>query len=301
MNIDPVRIASPEGSASASFVPRTGLLCCSLRDEIADTELLDQGRGVGAYAERGKTMAIPLLYPWANRLADYGYDVAGRRVALPHDPGELSQDENGLPIHGAIPQLMSWRADADGAALSARLSWTSPRLERLFPFRHEVQLAAQIAAGQLTISTTVHAVADGPVPVSFGFHPYLRLPGGPREEVLVELPACERLRTDELSIPTGAREPLGPVTFNLADSSWDDGLALGAGPARFTATGSRGSITVEMLEGFAYAQIYAPPGRDYICFEPMTAPTNALRSGDGLIVLGAGEEHRATFRISWLG
>lgn len=299
MNFETVQIASPDGRASASFVPRAGLLCCSLQDAEAGIELLDHGRGVDAYAERGKTMAIPLLYPWANRLADFGYEAGGRQVALAHHTAELSRDENELPIHGVIPQLMAWQAKAEGPVLSARLDWSAPSLQRLFPFRHEVQIAAQIAAGELTISTTVRAGADGAVPVSFGFHPYLRLPGGPREEVIVELPRCERLRTDELSIPTGASESLGPLTFNLADSGWDDGLALSEQPARFTATGSRGTVAVDMLEGFAYAQIYAPPGRDYICFEPMTAPTNALRSGDGLIVLGAGEEHRATFRVSW--
>ena len=30
------------------------------------------------------------------------------------------------------------------------------------------------------------------------------------------------------------------------------------------------------------AQIFSPPGAPFVCFEPMTAPANALRSGDGL-------------------
>ena len=39
------------------------------------------------------------------------------------------------------------------------------------------------------------------------------------------------------------------------------------------------------------------PGQEFICFEPMTAPTNALNSGDGLTVIAPGESYRAAFRI----
>jgi len=43
--------------------------------------------------------------------------------------------------------------------------------------------------------------------------------------------------------------------------------------------------------------VYAPRGGDYLAFEPMTAPANALVSGRGLRLLAPGEQHRATFRI----
>ncbi|MGH3524324.1 MAG: aldose 1-epimerase, partial [Mycobacterium sp.] len=31
--------------------------------------------------------------------------------------------------------------------------------------------------------------------------------------------------------------------------------------------------------GYPAAQIFAPPGEDVVCFEPMAAPTDALRRG----------------------
>ena len=37
---------------------------------------------------------------------------------------------------------------------------------------------------------------------------------------------------------------------------------------------------------------------EFIRFEPMTAPTNALDSGDGLIVVEPGGSYRAAFRIA---
>ena len=50
--------------------------------------------------------------------------------------------------------------------------------------------------------------------------------------------------------------------------------------------------------GYPFAQLYAPPGEDLIAWEPMTAPTNALLSGDGLRLLAPGESLTASFAIA---
>jgi aldose 1-epimerase len=57
-------------------------------------------------------------------------------------------------------------------------------------------------------------------------------------------------------------------------------------------------MRVEFLDGYSYAQVYAPVDGDYICFEPMTAPSNALVSGEGLTLVAPGEQCRAAFRVS---
>jgi aldose 1-epimerase len=44
--------------------------------------------------------------------------------------------------------------------------------------------------------------------------------------------------------------------------------------------------------------VYAPSSEDTICFEPMTAPTNALVSGAGLELLPPAEQRSAVFAIS---
>src|SRR5438874_641790 len=56
-------LSSRESTLQATFVPDAGVVCCSLRHE--GEELLAQREGVDAYASRGATMGIPLLYPWA--------------------------------------------------------------------------------------------------------------------------------------------------------------------------------------------------------------------------------------------
>jgi aldose 1-epimerase len=294
-----VTITSPDGQTEAEFVPEANLVCCSLRHRGA--ELLDHGRGIEAYAQRGKTMGIPLLYPWANRLASSSYRVGNTTVRLAESEGRFATDPGGLAIHGALPGLLRWTVQ-DGSPpdrLSAQLPWGSSELLELFPFEHELTMEASVADGGLSMTTTVRAIAGDRVPVSFGFHPYLRLPGSSRRDWRVKLGASQRLVLDERMIPTGARKSLAEREFLLGEASWDDGLAgLDPGEARFSVADERTALTVSFEEGFVYAQVYAPPGHDYICFEPMTAPTNALDSGDGLILVEPGDEYRTRWSVS---
>jgi aldose 1-epimerase len=294
-----VKITSPDGETEAEFVPEANLVCCSLRHRGA--ELLDPGRGVEAYAQHGKTMGIPLLHPWANRLAGCSYRVGDTTVRLPEPEGHFATDPGGLPIHGALPGHLRWTVQAGSPPdrLSAQLQWSSAELRELFPFEHELAMEASVAGGALILATTLRATGGDRVTVSFGFHPYLRIPGSARRDWRVVLGASRRLVLDERMIPTGAREPLSEREFRLGEQSWDDGLAgLEPGGARFSVTDGLTTLTIAFEEGFEYAQVYAPPGHDYICFEPMTAPTNALDSGDGLILVEPGDEYRTRWSVT---
>jgi aldose 1-epimerase len=287
------------GDTVAEFVPAANMLCGSLR--VGGAQLLDLGRGVQAYAEAGKTMGIPLLYPWANRLGHRGYEAAGQRVTLPDPDGRYPIDPGGLPIHGALPGDLTWDVEQPPEVdrVRARLKWGDPALLELFPFEHELEFEAIVADGALSIATTVVASGPEPVPVSFGFHPYLRLPTGDRQTWQVELGATQRLELDDRMIPTGDRRPLTSRSFVLADSSWDDGLAGLDDPPVFAATADGRRLSVTFDEGFDWGQVYAPGGNDFICFEPMTAPTDALNSGNGLTILTPGERHRTRFTVTF--
>ena len=81
--LDPVTLRDARSEPEASFVPGAGMLCSSLRHR--GEELLAQNAGIAVYARDGATMGVPLLYPWANRLAEFDYTVAGKTVALPRD------------------------------------------------------------------------------------------------------------------------------------------------------------------------------------------------------------------------
>jgi galactose mutarotase-like enzyme len=271
------------------------MLGASLRHR--GVELLGRVDDLDASAASGSTAGIPLLHPWANRLAGLSYRVAGKDVRLDPASPLLHFDGRGLPIHGVPWARLPWEVtDASSSALEARLDWTREHLLAVFPFTHRLELRAALAADALTLETTLTA-GDRAVPVAFGFHPYVRVPGVARPEWRLRLPAMHRLALDASGIPTGSEEPFGPRDEPLADKSWDDGFVLEGRDAVFEISGGDLAIGVELLEGYRFGQVYAPPGKDFVALEPMTAPTSALTTGRGLSLAEPGGRFRAAFRI----
>ena len=298
----PVRILSaPGGHLTATYAPGAGMVCCSLRHR--GEELLGQRGGPAPYMERGSPFGIPLLYPWANRLSGLRYAAAGHEVLLDPAISPIRLDANGLPIHGLLAAYPNWKmtdagAHGDVAELHARLDFgAEPALMAAFPFPHLLEMAVALDDAGLAITTTVTPTADVPVPTAFGFHPYLALPGGTRNGVEITLPVERHALLNERGLPTGAGEPVSPLTVALTDQSFDDLYDRLAPEPRFTLRGPGREVSVELGEGYPVAQVYAPADQPFICFEPMTAPTNALVTGDRLPTVAPGDVFRATFRI----
>jgi len=88
---------------------------------------------------------------------------------------------------------------------------------------------------------------------------------------------------NERLIPTGEKRPnpyANPQA--LKGVALDD--VLGSlvrdtdGWARFRLEGAKESVTVEYGEAYPVAVAYSPPGQGFVCFEPMSAPTNAFNA-----------------------
>jgi len=158
-------------------------------------------------------------------------------------------------------------------------------------------LRVRLEPNGLTVETTLVAGPDRPVPVSFGFHPYLSLAGLPRSEWQVHLPAMRHLLHDERKIPNGQVAAFPMLDSKLGDLDLDDGFFLQDEQSSFSVIGRRRRITIELVEGYPYAQVFAPLGKEFLAFEPMTAPANALISGRGLRLIEPGGMFRATFRV----
>jgi aldose 1-epimerase len=299
--LDCVVLVSPYDDLSAGFAPAAGMVGHSLLHR--EEQLLGQNGGLAAYRERGSTFGMPLLYPWANRLSGSAYTVLGREVVLDSSRSPLHLDPNGLPIHGVLAASPHWeldsrRASEGSAAIGARLDYGAhDELLAAFPFPHEVRVDAELAGHTLTVATTVRPTEDTPVPVAFGWHPYLCLPGLPREEWWVEMPVLTRAVLAERGIPTGREEPAEIAPGPLADRSYDDLFTSLAEPPRFVLKGQGRRIEVEFGAGYPLAQGYTPAGAQFICFEPMTAPTNALVTGEGLRTVAPGAAFRAEFHV----
>jgi galactose mutarotase-like enzyme len=249
-----------------------------------------------AHLRAGGTGGLPLLAPWANRLTSRRFRVGG--VAVDLEGVSLPVDGNGLPIHGLLLGVSGWRVDrVNTRGSSARLRTSIDVDTQHFPFPHRIEIAVTAREGELEVDTTVVPTGRRRVPVSFGWHPYLRLPGVTRRRWQLRLPARQHLGLDDLGIPTGddtaeAAEaaPVGPRTF-------DDLYALGRDRRLAYEADDGQSIELRCVSGYPFAQVWVPKGRSFAALEPMVAPTNALVSGSAPLV-PPGESYRARFTLT---
>lgn len=294
----------------ATFIPGLGMIGCSLLHD--GEQLLEMRDGPAAYEERQSTFGIPLLHPWANRLRAWSYEVGDVRVALdPQSPRIHRDGATGLPIHGLSAAVPYWdvleaRGDGDAARLRAQMQFGDHAdLLDGFPFPHRLELAVTVTAGRLAVRVALTPTGDAAVPVSFGFHPYLRLPRSDRRSWEIELPVRRRLVLDDHGLPTGEAEAIDPsqISGPLGDRTFDDCFDLlerpaDGGPAVFALADRRRRVTVEFGAAYDVAQIYSPPGAEFLCIEPMTAPVDALSSGAGLRMAEPGTTFTAEFAIA---
>jgi galactose mutarotase-like enzyme len=106
---------------------------------------------------------------------------------------------------------------------------------------------------------------------------------------------------DDRGVPTGETEDRPATQFELADRHFDDGYDGLPDGAEFSVSDGDRRIAVTFERGYPVGQVFAPAGSQFICFEPMTAPTNALRSGMGLRRVMPGREFTAVFSIAVRG
>jgi len=288
------------GELEATFVPAAGMIGRSLRHR--GEELLVQRDGLGAWRGTGKSFGLPLLHPWANRLRDWRYATAGRAVEIDRSRGVVRADEHDLPIHGALAAAEDWDVvDAGAGDTAARLVATleyGRRDDRLavFPFPHTLTLELELTGDALTVTTTVEATGEDDVPLAFGWHPWLSLPGVARGDWELSMPAGEGLPLDALGLPTGERSPCPAESAPLGDRVLDDHFKV-AGDARFAIAGGGREIAVEWAGRYTHAQVFAPLALDVVCLEPMMAPVAALSTGKGLRTAAPGERASGVFRV----
>ena len=297
--MEPVTLKA--GDLDATFAPGAGMIGTSLRHR--GDELLEQRDGLDAYVKSAKTFGIPLLHPWANRIDGPRYSVAGKDVELDLNSPLVHTEDNGLPIHGLASACPYWEVvgrDTDG--LHARLDYGAHEdLLAGFPFPHTLEIEISLDPDALHHTTRLTATTDQPVPVSFGYHPYLTLPGVAREDFLVTFPVRRQMLLDDRGIPTGTDEVANIPPGALGDRTYDDGFSELREPIEFGLEGGGRRIGVRFDEGYPYAQVWAPPGEQFICYEPMTAPTNALVTHDGLAFARPDDAYEARFSLLVIG
>jgi aldose 1-epimerase len=172
-----------------------------------------------------------------------------------------------------------------------------------FPFAHNIEMTYRLTDGVLEVETSIENLSTESMPVSLGYHPYFQLHDSARDEWKVRLPAREKVTLSPTLVPTGERVP-NPYTgeVGLKGISLDDVFTSLPQPAVFSVAGKQQLIEVEYGPKYLVAVVYAPPGRGFICFEPMTGITNAFNAAQRgqypeLQSVAPGATWRETFRI----
>ncbi len=191
-----------------------------------------------------------------------------------------------------------------------------------FPFTHRIEVEHRLNFDprrglRLRVTTRVENRGEKILPLSFGYHPYFSYAGFARDQVRLDLPARFCLDTDDSLLPTGRLIPTenrwpSRRDFALAGHNFDHGFtgleragrqstegppsrnASGAAPrAEFRMATPGHEVSVAFGAGYDVAVIYAPydeqATQEFVCFEPMLAPTNALGSA-GAKIANAGDD-----------
>lgn len=305
-HLEVITLHSP-ANATASFVPKAGMVCSSMTHD--GEEMLGQRYGLAGYLENGRTFGVPLLAPWANRLGRMAYAVVHegggiRRIDVHPSTPNLRFDQFGQPIHGLLRGSKDWnvievQATAEEAWITASLEFDQRRVDfAAFPFEHVITVKVTLRTTSLTFSTAITATGQDEVPICFGWHPYLSIPGLDRREWEVYLPFTRRCPLDETLLPTGTREEVEPLMGRLGERSLDDLFADVKNGTTAYIRGNGRRMSIRFDTGYDWAILYGPPYRNHICVEPMTAASDPFSGQDPMEVVPRGGTFRAAFTIS---
>lgn len=285
--LETIELLDSEWPATVSVVPSIGNIAY---------EFISRGRPViyapegspGNLKEKKSLAGVPLLSPWANRLQSDTYRLGGREHQIDASLGNIRRDANGRPIHGLLI-FASWEpgeltANEHGASVTSRFDFGArPDFLRQFPLAHRYEMTHTLSDSRLTVRLRVTNDSAELLPVSWGFHPYFTLGDAVRQSVIVKFPAARRLELSDQMLPTGRTVDWNPNNeFALEELAFDDGfvdlIRDTDQTAVFEATIGDSRLRVGFGPRYPVAVVYAPPGKQFICFEPMTAITNALNS-----------------------
>jgi aldose 1-epimerase len=246
---------------------------------------------VAEFKAKPQLCGIPLLAPWADRLDEAAFYANGKRYSFNLSLGNLHFDQAGHPIHGFLSFASDWevvktKENSHGARLTSRLDvfrradWMAQ-----FPFAHVIEITYTLADGVLEVHTRITNKSVDPMPLSIGYHSFYQISDTPRKNWTVSLGAATEWPSNHDLLPRGDTRRLQelvahPEHFVLGDLSFDNVLADlirdREGRAVFVVAGRQQRIEVLYGPKFRAGEIWVPPGRDFLCFEPMVGINNAM-------------------------
>ncbi len=296
-----VTLADRETETVVSVVPSVGNIAIGMRVN-GQNVLRFPHASLAEFAARPGGTGIPFMGPWANRLDEAAFYANGRRHDFDMTLGNIRGE---VPIHGFVTTTNQWRVTAlsatdRDASVTSRLDfYRQPAWMRQWPYAHTVEITYRLSEGVLEVATAITNLSQDPMPVAIGFHPYFQLTDSPRDDWRIAVGARTRWLLDARKLPTGVTEPADRLLstpqvrlrdFNL-DEVFSDLVRDADGRATMTVWGASQRLDVVIGARYRAVVVWAPSPsgkgrggqgdsppaeRNFICFEPMAAVSNAL-------------------------
>lgn len=236
-----------------------------------------------------------VLVPWPNRVKDGRWELDGATQQL-----ALTEPHLGNASHGLLrfsPYTLVSRSDS--AVRQAATIYPQAG----YPFLLDTTVEHELDTEGLTVTHSIANRGERRAPVAIGTHPYLRIGDLPPEQLTLTVHATTRFETDDRLNVTG-ETPVAGTRFDLSagarvsDLDVNDGFGgLAERPEHVLAADDGRRVVLWSDPEFAYVQVFThrafatkPAGEVALAVEPMTAPANALNTGQGLRWLEPGEE-----------
>ena len=309
--------------AVAEIAPGLGNNCYAFR--VADNgvepdggdwlHLIDAPPDLTTLREQPDIYGIPILFPFPNRIRGGTWRFEGNTYHF-DKPAESPTSIHGLLLNRPY-QVESHAANENGAALVCTLdSREFPDIDRQFPFPFKISITYALNNAVLSMTVSVRNTGGRNMPMGFGIHPYFRVAPSPSADTaaaLIRVPAAAYWELDGDSLPTGTKlkasgdldlRPGKPFAGLRLDHVFTDVQMESGGFSRCVMENRDTGLgmVLESDARFRELVVFTPPGRDTICFEPYTCPTDAINLEAkgvpaGVIVLAPDETFAATVRI----
>jgi aldose 1-epimerase len=272
--------------------------------DVSDQPVLDGYAGdTMCDGARGQT-----LVPWPNRVKDGAWTWHGTKQQL-----ALTEPEQHNAIHGLV-RWMPWHVlEHNEASVSVGCaSYPQPG----YPWPFDVTATYTLDDEGLAVRASITNQGTTPAPVAAGVHPYLTVGTPTVDDTVLHLPAQTWIPTGDQQIPVGRASVVGspydfrtprPIGDTKIDYTFTDLDRGDDGRFRLRLHAPAGGRAVTFWVGPAYEFVEVFTGdalpdparrRQGLGVEPMTAPPNALATGESLVVLEPGERWTGEWGIT---
>ena len=235
------------------------------------------------------TYASPILFPFANRIADGTYIYEEQTYQF-----EINQKEETNALHGLIYnktfQLVDQKITNNYAEVTLRYQEKQLHTKG-FPYTYSIDLKYTLTSDSLNLNVTVKNTDTKAFPFTMGWHPYFNSTDLFKSSVSFD--SNKKAAFDQRNITVGINQIEIDSAFLIEDKSLDDCFVLNSDKICFETPSYNFVLTSSEKECFL--QLYTPPHTNTIAIEPTTGISDSFNNKIGLKTL----QPNCEYCINW--